>query len=108
MHHFDTPGQVETTVQHPKKGEMLVGSNIERWQTFEANTTEQIKVLTQKNAEFPQWVQLAELPSNSFIEQQPAIADPIASSHGLQAIDEIQSILLQIIRVLRLSQLIKS
>ena len=101
MHHFQTTLGNETTVAAPQAGELLAGNAIGAWAPVEANTHDQIMVLTQRLNETPQWQELASIHDHQFTLQHQAIDDPKAPDFGIPAVQEIQIILLQILEALR-------
>ena len=106
MHTFLTVHGNEIAVAAPKQGEMLVGNATEAWQPIEANSTSEIKVLTQQGCSQPCWQSLAELPDHVMQLQQAAIRNP-TQNIAIPAIEEIQFILKEILSVLRTFEMIK-
>ena len=106
MHHFQTTIGNETVVAAPEAGQLLAGNAIGSWAPIEANTTADVKVLTQQSGDMPQWKQLSLFPEYNTVLQHEAIDDPRESDFGMPAIREMQFILVQILEVLRATKLI--
>ena len=108
MHHFQTTLGNETTVAAPKAGELLAGNAIDVWAPVPANVAKELKVLTQRLSETPQWQVLADIPQHDLVLQHEAIEDPKEPDFGMPCMVEMQLLMVQVLDILRAAKLIAS